>query len=252
MSYGFYDITLYRHSSEKKGFAIRNNLVSSLYIDFLYGYKPKNTTRISVDIGNEDCVKGYCGSILLAEVAFNETEYWLRGPESQNKIMLDTIHRIAILCAEKYGWDKGVFDLAHSKVLESRFIYKKDLKKKLSRDRKHQASLLLEKNGNSATISVNFYNSKGEFLKSVELLKSFDHEMFYGRLIGNNKWFNNLEFGMQAKNEELVIKAALDKNDAETVISPIIKTKEELEGYLRRITYREFDDESEYIKWSNQ
>lgn len=250
MSYGFYDITLY--GADDKDFAHRNNLISSLYIDFLEGYKPKNTTRISVDIRNEDRVKGYTGSILLAEVEFDKGAYRLSPSKSRNKIILDTIHRIAILCAEKYGWDRVVFDHSYNKVLESGFIYRKELKKKLSKDRKHQASLLLEKNGKFATISVNFYNSNSDLLKSVELLKSFDHDMFYGGLIGNNKWFNNLEFGMHSKNGELVIKASLDKNDAETVINPVTKTKEELEGYLRRIIYRDFVNESEYIKWANQ
>jgi hypothetical protein len=253
MGYGFYDITLYYHpkNGDKKDFPIRNNLISDLYIDFLDGYKPKGTTRISVDIGGEDYITGYFGSILCAVVAFNEKEYWLSAPAGQNKIVLDTIHRVAIFCAEKYGWDKAVFERAYCKVLECGFIYKKELKKKLSKDKKHQASLLLEKNGESTIISVNFYNFKEEFLKSVELLKSFQDAMFYGK-ITTNKWFNNLEFGIYTKNDEIVIKASLENERSETVITPLNYTRERLEGYLRRITYQEFADESDYIKWANQ
>lgn len=238
MGYRFNDITLYRNDNDKD-FASRNNLISSLYIDFLDGYKPKATTRISVDIGKEDCIKGYFGSILCAEVAFNESEYLLSSTENRNKIILDSIHRIAVLSAEKYGWDITVFNLSYDKVLECGFVYKKVLQKKLAKDKKHQASLILERNGNSAIISVNFYNSKGEFLKSAELLKSFDHEMFYGELIRNNKWFNNLEFGMHTKKGELIIKTSLDKDGCETIFMPVINTREELEGYLQRITYKE-------------
>ncbi|HEX8024482.1 hypothetical protein [Mucilaginibacter sp.] len=254
MGYGFYDITLYCHSenSNNKDLAIRNNLISDLYIDFLNGYKPTGTTRISVDIGNEDYIRGYFGSILHVEAIFNEKEYWLSSPENQNKIILDTIHRIIIFCAEKYGWDKAVFDSAYNKVIECGFIYKKELKRKLSKDRKHQASLLLEKNGDSATISVNFYDLKGDLLKSIELLKSFHHAMFYGKIIANNKWFNNLEFGIHTKNQEVVIKASLEKQGSETVISPGTNALEELEGYLRRITYREFADRSDLVNWANQ
>lgn len=252
MSYGFYDITLYCHSENSKDLNIRNNLISDLYIDFLNGYKPKGTTRISVDIGNEDYIRGYFGSILNVEAIFNEKEYWLSSPENQNKIILDTIHRIAIFCAEKYGWDKAVFDSAYNNVIECGFIYKKELKRKPSKDRKHQASLLLEKNGDSATISVNFYNPKGEFLKSVELLKSFHHAMHYKKVSTNNRWFNNLDFGIHLRDQEIIIKASLEKPGSETILKPVRNTLEELKGHLRLITYREFADRSDLVDWANQ
>ncbi|MES2379080.1 MAG: hypothetical protein V4553_20990 [Bacteroidota bacterium] len=247
MGYGFYDITLYGFGN--KDFAYRNNLVSSLYIDFLDGYKPKGTTRMSVDIGDEDRINSYFGSILSAEVAFNKERYSLSSPEDQNKIILDTIHRIAILSAEKHEWDKTIFQLAYKRVIESEFIYKKELKKKLSKDRKYRASIFLEKNGEFATISVNFYNANNNFLKSVELLRSFDDEWFYGRLISNNKWFDNLQFGMHSKNNEIIIQASVDRAESETIISPVNKTKEELEKFLRRITYLEFSNEDDFKKW---
>ncbi|WPV01047.1 hypothetical protein SNE26_04615 [Mucilaginibacter sp. cycad4] len=254
MGYGFYDITLYHHSenSNSKDLTIRNNLISDLYIDFLNGYKPTGTTRISVDIGNEDYIRGHFGSILHVEAIFNEKEYWLSSPENQNKIILDTIHRIAIFCAEKYAWDKVIFEQAYKKVKESGFIYKKELRKKLSQDKKHQACLLLEKNGNFTTISVNFYTPNGDFLKSIGLLKCFRDPMLDRQITTNNKWFNALEFGIYLKNHETVIKASLEKPDSETVISPVTNSFEELEGYLRRITYREFADKPDFVKWANQ
>ncbi|WEA01078.1 hypothetical protein [Mucilaginibacter sp. SJ] len=253
MGYGFYDITLYHHSenSDNKDLAIRNNLISDLYIDFLNGYKPAGTTRISVDIGNEDYIRGYFGSILNVETVFNEKEYWLSSPENRNKIILDTIHRIAIFCAEEYGWDNAVFDNAYNKVIECGFVYKKEFKRKPSKDRKHQASLLLEKNGASATISVNFYDSQGELLKSIQLLKSFHHAMYYKKALTNNKWFSNVDFGIHLKNQEIIITASLEKPGSEAIIRPIKNTREELEGYLRLITYREFTDRLDFVNWAN-
>ncbi|WP_114937216.1 hypothetical protein [Mucilaginibacter endophyticus] len=254
MGYGFYDITLYRQSenSNNKDFTIRNNLISDLYIDFLNGYKPPGTTRISADIGTEDDVRGYFGSILRVDVYLNEEEYQLSPANKKDQIILETIHRIAILCAEKYEWDKVVFEQAYNKVIESGFIYTKELKKKLSTDKKHKASLLLEKDGSCTTISVNFYNFKGEFLKSVKLLKSFHHEMHYKKALTNYKWFNNLDFGIHLQDQEIIIKASLDKPDSETTINPVRNTLEELEGYLRLITYREFTDRLDFVNWANQ
>lgn len=183
---------------------------------------------------------------------FNEEEYQLSPPNKKDQIILETMHRIAILCAEKYGWDKTAFEQAYNKVIESGFIYKKELKKKRSTDKKHQASLMLEKDGSSATISVNFYNSKGEFLKSVILLKSFHHEMHYKKALTNNKWFNNLDFGIHLKDQEIIIKASLEKTGSEIIIKPIKNTRDELEGYLRSITYREFTDRLDFANWANR
>jgi len=76
--------------------------------------------------------------------------------------------------------------------------------------------------------------------------------MFYGRLISNYKWFNNVGFGLYLKNGEIVISASIEKTDPEIIISPVTETQEELEGYLREITYKEFANESDRIKWINQ
>ncbi len=250
MRYNFYDITLYRRSGNNDDgiFTTQNNLISDLYIDFFDGYKPPGTTRICVDIGNEDYIRGYHGSILGAEVAFDENDYQTSSVHQQHQIILDTIHSIAIFCADKYGWDKTVLNNAYKKVIKCGFIYKKELKKRLSKDRKHYAALLLENDGKSTIISVIFYNLKGELLNTVELLQSFRHH----NLITHHNWLNNQEFGLQLKNKQLVIKASLNKNDAETEIKPAMHTIEELEGYLRLITYRKLTDRGDYVSWANQ
>jgi len=111
MSYKLYDITLYysAETHKEKEFTIRQNLVSDLYVSFLNNYKPKGTTRVSVTLKNEDHIVGYYGSILSVYAYFNEAAYWSSTAIEQNQIMLDTVHRIAILCADKYNWDKTVF-----------------------------------------------------------------------------------------------------------------------------------------------
>jgi len=231
------DITLYYvpedHISYK--FTIRQNLVSGLYVSFL-NYKPKGTSRISVTIGDPP-TSWYAGSILCVGTHFDKNAYWQSSPDEQNQTILDTVHRVAIACADKYGWDKSFFETAYKKVLESNFIYSQEQPRKLSRDKKHQASLLFEKNGETTIISVLFRDNRGELMNTVELLKSYDASWLYEGITRNNKWFNNREFGVYLKNEELVIKAALDNPNSETIINPGKYSRERLEAYLGQITY---------------
>ena len=248
------DITLYYYSKEysEKDFTIRQNLVSALYLFFSDNYKPKGTTRISVSLrDDEDCIIGYFGSILSVDACFDELNYWKSTIKEQNQIILDTIHRIAILCADKYNWDKSIFEIAYQKTLASGFIYKEEKARKTSKDKNHQASLLIEKNGQNTTISVQFFNKSGELLNTVELLISYP-SWFYEEIIKSNKWFNNNEFGLHTKGEELIIKASISSLKSETIFNPIGDTREQLEGYLRNITYKENTDREDYIKWANR
>ena len=152
---------------------------------------------------------------------------------------METVHRIALFCADKYGWDRSVFEIACNKVLESNFIYRQEQPRKFSKDKKHQASLLFEKNGDSAIISVLFYNSKGELLSTTELLKSYHDSWFYEGITKNHKWFNKREFGIYIKSEELIIKASLDNSNSEIMINAGKNSREKLESYLAQITYDE-------------
>lgn len=239
MGHGFYDITLYYHSKgcRLEDFNVRQNLVSGLYVSFLGNYKPKGITKISVEVGNTEHESWHFGSILTAYTKLDDEAYWNGSPAEQNQIILYTIHRVAISCADKYDWDKSIFEAAYQKVLECGFIFEQEQQRKFSKDKQHQACLLLERDGRAATISVRFYNKDGEFIKTVELLKTLGHVAFYGKLLKNSKWFNNKEFGVYGKDGELVIKASIDTLNPETIINPKVRSRDVIEGDLRNISY---------------
>lgn len=115
MSHKLNDITLYYNPKGEiaKKFTLRQNMVSDLYVQFLNKYKPKGTSRISVELTNEDKIRGCFGSILLAGAKFDKEDYWKKSEIEQNMVILDTVHRIAILCADEYNWDKQVFQKAY-------------------------------------------------------------------------------------------------------------------------------------------
>lgn len=61
MPYKFYDITLYYYPNgdDALKFTLRQNQVSGRYVQLLNGYKPKGTTRISVELKDEDDIRFY-------------------------------------------------------------------------------------------------------------------------------------------------------------------------------------------------
>lgn len=254
MRYGFSDITIYQSDKdiENSDFINRNALISARYIDFLEGYKPKGVTRISVQIDTEDEVRTKFGSILHVAVKFNKEGYLNGTQEKRNLIILDTIHHAAMLGAEKIEWDKNVLELAYNRVLSGGFIYRKETSKKKAQNKQHQASLLVEKNGNSTIISAIFYGMDGQQLKTVKLIETFHNSISFSQLLKNNKWFNDHEFGIHMAKRQIQIKASYNKQNPETVFSPVDIPIEELEGYLRRITYRTFANRFEYVEWANK
>lgn len=254
MSHKLNDITLYYSfgGDINKKFTMKQNVISDLYIQYLNGYKPPKTSRITVRLTEQDNINGYIGSILGVEIKFDKDNYWTLSDKKQNQAILDTVHYVAMLCADKYGWDKSIFKEAYSKVMETDFKYIFEGKKKTSRDRKHKAAIELKKNETCTTISVVFYDKSDNKIKTIELFKSFQHSMFYGGIIKKNKWFNNREFGLYTKSEELIISASLDWNESKSFIIEETKNREELEGFLRRITYQKLDSKEKIVEWMNK
>jgi hypothetical protein len=202
MSHRLYDITLYHQGSDreiKKKFVGLNNVVSQLYVHCLNGYKPKNTTRISVTLSDTDGHFFYFGSILTLQRNFDDELFWSLNLIEQKQFLLDTIHSTAIMCSEKYGWDREVFEIAYKAVKEKNFEFKEELTKKASRDRNYKASIVKDVQEDKTVIHVRFYDKQDQFLKEVPLLKSLSNEMFYGSIINNMKWLNKTEFGYFGK-----------------------------------------------------
>jgi len=254
MSQRLTDITLYyfgEHDIAKR-FAMKQNVVSDLYVQYLNGYKPPKTSRISVQLGDIDDPGKHIGSILGPTAKFDKEQYWRLDESGQNKMILDTVHRIALLCAEHHAWDRTLFELAYRQVLVADFKYSLDGDRKMAKDRKHSAAVRIQKDEKCAIISAVFFDKTGSMFKVVELLRSFQDEMFYGGLSRRHKWFSNREFGLYSPNEEIVIKASINHDKSEIVISPKESDLERLEGYLRRATYVDLKSKEDFVKWMNR
>lgn len=149
-------------------------------------------------------------------------------------------------------WDYDVFVNAFDRIVQSYYVYKIELKIKLSRDQKHKASILIEKNEKNAPISVLLYHNEDNLIKKIELLRPFNKHGFYISIVKKFNWFDNNSFGLSINKDQLILKAYLTKNNSDVEIIPKDKTAEELEGTLRKITFREFNTEKDIVDWINK
>jgi hypothetical protein len=248
------DITLYYYPQGEKAktFTLKQNVISDLYVQYLNGYKPQKTSRISVELKDSDYIRGYFGSILLVDARFDKDSYWKLTDREKNELILDTIHRIAMSCAEKYNWDSDVFINAYKKVIQADFIYKIELERKMSKDKKHKASILIEKNEIDALISVLFHDKDNNLIKKIELLRTFNWQGFHVPIVKEHKWFDNNSFGLSFYKDQLILKAYLDKDKSDILINPKDKLRNELLGRLTEMTYRELNSENDITEWINK
>jgi hypothetical protein len=257
MSRKLSDITLYypETGEEARQFTLKQNLISELYVQSLNAYKPPGISRISVNLSKNDQVYNLKNSsVLRVDIRFDTAGFWKHSPVEQQQVILETIHRVAMLCVETLGWDQVPFEHAYQEVLRRNFVYEIEGKATTSPDRQYKAAIRISKNEEWSELSVVFYNKQGDQIKTVELVKTLSSALFYGEIVKNTRWFNTREFGVHAYNEELILKASLDSEDSIVVFSPSEYDREFLEGYLQQISYTANAEEraKNRAKWANR
>lgn len=250
----FTDITLsYGHKDiMAKTFTYKQNAVSDAYVNHLDRYKPPKTSRITVGLIDVNTTKRepfYFGSILHCESYFDKDIFWSLGIYDQRKMILDIVHTVAIDCAKKFSWDVDRFEKAYQKVIDDNLEYRREGKKLSSKDRKLKASILLEKDETSASISVKFFKKDGENIKTVKLFSTHPNYIIYESILKCGKWLSNNEFGFSLRSNQIVIKINVEKEEPELIITPTISDKEYLEGFWGFLTLKEELSAASYFKW---
>lgn len=229
----------------------KNNVISDLYIHYLKFYSTQNVERIVVELGTSEFISDV-GRVVKVCLKFDFTQFLLLVDNEQNEVVLNTIHKAAMMCTAKFGWDENVFLDAYNSVVSVNYIFRVETPKKTSRDKKHKASLVIEKNETNTTILVLFYDNQEHLINTIELLKTFNSGGFHIPIIKTYKWFDNLNFGISLLNKQLVIRASLSELKTFIDITPNDLPIEEIEGTLRQITYQYLPDKKSRITWANQ
>ncbi len=207
MSTPFSDITLYAETRYKNDTPeyweerALQNYISDLYVSKMYGYKPPNTTRVSIvpsyhKIWNRTWTDGSLKSIAPE---FIYEKYLNLDKRGKYQYVLDIIHSCMIQLSEEYKWDEAVFERAYKEVLENNFQFKIEYPAKVSRDKKKSAELCIEKTDLVTSLYVTFLIK--ENFKTVKLFDKRNwwwYDSIY-KLVKTNKWFDNDRFGIYYK-----------------------------------------------------
>ena len=219
----FSDITLYTQTANIVGTTeyieqvSLQNFVSDLYVQNMNGYKPPNTSRITIqpafhNIWNKTWKTG---SIVAIAPFFSLDTYLSLDKKGKLKYTLDLIQSATLSLSDEYGWDKTIFKNAYKKVLESDFIFHIDCQTKQSKDKKTIANLVIKKTETITSVYVKIQNGS-----SLITRKLFDKKNQYWYdciyiLAKHNKWFDTERFGIGYGKGKIDIWYSLDKDEIE-------------------------------------
>jgi len=217
----FSDITLYTptpHKSTTPEYweqTSLENFVSDLYVQKMNGYKPPNTTRITIQPGFHDIWKRTWknGSIIAIAPYYDYNEYATLDKRGKYQYILDLIQVATLQLSEEYKWDKTVFENAYKDVIECGFKFKINYPSKMTRDKKKSANIIIEK----TEIITSVYASIGVDSSPLKIkLLDKQNEWWYDYvyiLARYSKWFDRDRFGIGYRKGRIDIWYSIEKNE---------------------------------------
>jgi hypothetical protein len=221
MGASFSDITLYLptpHSVDTPEYweqTSLENFVSYLYVRKMNGYKPPNTSRVTIQpafnkIWNRTWKNG---SIISIAPEFNYEKFEKLDKRGKYQYLLDLIQAAMLQLSDEYKWDRTVFERACKEVIESDFTFKISYPKKMSGDKKKVANLCIEK---TETITSVYADIKAN--ASTSKIRLFDKKNVWWYdcaylLARHSKWFDTDRFGISYGKGKIEIWYSMEKNE---------------------------------------
>jgi hypothetical protein len=219
----FRDITLYNPTPFEVGTpefieeAALVNFVCDLYVQNMNGYKPPNTTRITIQPAYHDVWNRTwkTGSIVAIAPFFSHDEFSILNKENKYKYILEIIQKATIQLSDEYQWDKTVFENAYNKTLDSNFKFRIEYPAKQSKDRKKRGVFVITKDEHvtSAYIEI-FVNNTVLTKKLFDKPNSYWYDCIY-YLAKHNIWFDNDRFGVGFGKKKIDIWYSIKNNEVE-------------------------------------
>ena len=201
------DITLYTPTPYNNGTpeyledTSLKNFVSDLYLQKMNGYKPPNTTRITIQpayhgIWNRTWKNG---SIVAIAPYFSHDDYLALDKKGKYKYILDIIQVATLQLSEEYHWDKAVFEKAYKEVIECDFEFNIIYPQKMSKDKRKFGQVVVEK-----TQKVTSFYLLFTIDNEIKKVKLFENKNWYWydiayELAKNSKWLDTNTFGVYSK-----------------------------------------------------
>jgi len=199
------DITIYYHgtvlkkTSEDLEFRKTVNYISDFYHNFLNGYKPPKTSRITLHLRPNISLTEprYFGSICIYDKMIDEEKYLSLSKHEKYKYILDLLHFAILELSETYGWDKSIFINSYNHIISNRFKFERVYPKKTSRDRKSTGQVLLTKSEDKSILSIQISSGGKNINKTlIEKKNWFWNDSIY-EYSKTCKWLDNTKFGIK-------------------------------------------------------
>jgi hypothetical protein len=220
MGFPFNDITLYIPSPHANGTpeawaeSSLFNFVSDLYVRKMNGYKPPNTSRVTIQpaFHKEWDRTWRNGSIVAIAPEFIRDEYESLDKHGKYKHTLDLIQGAMIQLSDEYKWDKTIFEKAYKDILDANFAFWVDYPAKMARDKKKTAYFRIEK---TETVSSGYLViNNGDATSKIKLFDKWNWWLSDGiyAFPRCTKWLDSNTFGLNYAKGLLEIWHSIERN----------------------------------------
>jgi hypothetical protein len=231
-----------------------DNLIRATLI-FSKNLKPDkkfSRTRINIQLGEEERIHtGHSIKLICIKSNIN-TCLGLSDVEKIN-IILKIIRDCLITIGKIEGWAIESFEEAYnlSKSENGHFVWYSSYKSNRKRNLKARVNIQLDKNGR-VPVLAEFLDVKTQQQFTIPIIDTFLHFIDWQKTFLKPDWLDNEKFGFSLINSQLLIYADVQLKKSVTIILEKTWTREELEGHLRMLTFREFKSDKEYVEWMNR
>ena len=208
--------------------------------------------RINIHLGDEE--RAHTDGSIKSIWVKNTIDTSLELTDAEKvRIVLKVINDAVMTIAEIVGWNTFGFEKAYQLSIadNGNFVWYSQTKTNKNRSLKARIRISIDKDG-KVPIIAEFFDLKSTKQFEVPIIDTFLQFVDWERVFVKPIWIDNEKFGYAFFSSQLLIFVNLLSRRSETVITEKDWTREEIEGGLRRFTFRRFASEKEYIEWANK
>ncbi|MBE7169044.1 MAG: hypothetical protein INR73_00545 [Williamsia sp.] len=187
--------------------------------------------------------------------------HWIRNPVDTSKQVSDTdkidlglriIYESMIAIGTIEGWNLAAIKTAYEDSVadHSNLIWYSALKANKKRSLKARVKFPYEGNL-KCSLTAQFFDQNKNWIYDVPILATFLDFFGGSHVFSKPGWLDNERFGFQLVNSQLLIFANIQTKEPEIVIHEKNWSREELEGQLRMLTYKQFSSKEEFVAWAS-
>jgi hypothetical protein len=208
--------------------------------------------RVNIHIGNEERIftQGSKKSIWIKNTIDTSLE-----TSDVEKIgsLLKIIYHSLLTIAEIEGWETLSFEKAYRLSIADKgnFIWHTQFKTNKIRSLKARLRISIDKDG-KVPIIAEFFDKNLNPQFEIPIIDTFFYFVNWERVFVKPVWLDNEKFGFGLMDSQLLIYADTQARQSIITISEGNSMREEIEGQLRMLTFRQIASNKEYKEWINR